>query len=223
MPSKLAFLPHLISHAWFTWSPLGRLVAQCSCHITHPSLLLGLRGLQNHLPPSALDLLPHVGPLFLAVNAGACGLVGDASHDSVLKLSGVCRPRGYWRFLQTTPLHCSLGTFLTTSLLVWHCPSSWSCFLSPFSPVPAFLTIALRLPPRSWTAERSFSAGYCHLTKGPRSSGEIRWCFQTQGRAPALPRAGSSVDLGTAAWPQEQGCCVTSAGGVLAPPPDCTL
>lgn len=76
-----------------------------------------------------------------------------------------------------TPQHCSLRTFFTTSLLVWHCSVSWSCFLSPFSSVPTFLTIALHLPPSSWTAERTFSVGHRQLTKGPCSSGEIHWCF----------------------------------------------
>lgn len=42
------------------------------------------------------------------------------------------------------------------------------------------------------------------------------------GRAPTLPWAQPLVALGTAAWPQEQGYYMTSAGAVLSPPPDCT-
>lgn len=41
-------------------------------------------------------------------------------------------------------------------------------------------------------------------------------------RPRAGPWAESMVALGTAAWPQEQGYCMTSAGEVLSPPPNCT-
>lgn len=88
MPSKLAFPPHLVPQAWFTWSLLGTQVLQCSCHVSScSSLLLGLRELQNHIFPLALDLLPQVAPLFLVVMLGGVTAPVDASHHSVLRRS----------------------------------------------------------------------------------------------------------------------------------------
>lgn len=90
---------------------------------------------------------------------------------------------------------------------------------SPFSSVPSSLIMALHFP-----LAASFSAGYCHLPRHhhlpqERDTGASR---PGQGWVPTLPWAESLVALGTAAWPQEQGYCMTSAGGVLSPPPDCT-
>lgn len=88
-------------------------------------------------------------------------------------VSGVCGPGTCQRFLQKLPIllpgslsqHIPPGVALPLLLVLF----------SLFDSVPAFLTIALRLPPGSWSTERSFSAGYCHSTKGPGSSGKVCW------------------------------------------------
>lgn len=191
MPSKLAFPPHLVPQAWFTWSLLGTRVLQCSCHVSFcSSLLLGLHELQNHISPLALDLLPHIAPLFLVVMLGA--VTAPVTLVTTWCLGGAQGPppgrcpaysslghmylvfvdlEGAGGSCKSSP-HCSLGAFLSTSLLYGTAPS-----LGLVLPPLFLLAVALHVPPSSWTAERSFSAGYCHLTKGPSSSGEIRWCF----------------------------------------------
>lgn len=162
VPSQLAFPPHLVPHAWFTWSPLGTQVLQCSCHMSScSSLLLGLRGLQNHISPLVLDLLPHVAYLFLAVMLGCVTapvmlVTTRCSRGAQGSPPGRCpaySSRGHTCLVfvdlegagcscKSSP-HCSVRAFLSTFLLVWHCPISWSCFLPSFSPIPAFLAVAL--------------------------------------------------------------------------------
>lgn len=118
----------------------------------------------------------------------------------------------------------SQESFLPRPCWLWHCPFSWSRFLSPFSSVPSFLIVALHFP-----LAAGLQRGVSQLATATYQGTTILLRRETlvlldpgQGWVPTLPRAESLVALGTAAWPQEQGYCMTSAGGALSPPPDCT-
>lgn len=158
--SKLALPSHLIPHTQFTGSPLGRQDIQCNCHMSCSSPWI----FADHKPTSLLQSLtfsPHC-PFIPSSCIVMCAHSGDTGHKLGAQkelrdpLQGdvlVVAPQGTqiwclwtcWRFLQTLP-HCSPGAFLTPSVLVWHCPISWSCFLSSFSPVPSFLIVAFHFP-----------------------------------------------------------------------------
>lgn len=239
VPSKLALPP---SHPTHTVYRLTFRETGCPVQLSYVLFLsLDLCGLQTHISPSAFDLLPHVVLLFLAVALwcvatmvtlvttwcskgaqgsppGRCPAWSSPRYTDLVfvdleNVGGFCKP---------SPI-VSQEPFLPHPCWLWYCPLSWSCFLPLFF-CSQFPHHGSPFSTGSRTAERSFSAGYCHLPRHhhppqERDTGASR---PGQGWVPTLPWAESLVALGTAAWPQEQGYCMTSAGGVLSPPPDCT-
>lgn len=205
-------------------------------------LSLYLCGLQTHVSPAAFDCLPHLYcPLFPAVALGCVatmvtlvtawcskGAQGsppgrcparcppgytDLVFVDLENVGGSCKPSPIAPREPFSPHPCWYGTAPTLG------PVS-----PPFSSVPTFLIVALHFPlAAGLQREVSQLATTCarhHHPPQARDTGAF-----TPGRAPTLPWAEFLVALGTAAWPQEQGYCTTSAEGCcflhLTAPPNC--